>query len=185
LSVNRVLRFLGGLFIATVLLVLILPFAGIPQSKFLPPPMAYAKATGSAYGVITNKEVSPTANPFKTGDHVYLLDYKFKAPPPAPRGLPATGPKQVYNAQIKVEASVWGDMDNKLKTGMQIGQLVHVKYETTYPDINGIDKPVLGLGCGPGSNILSGWLLFLLLDLALAYGIMALVLERIGRTEDI
>ena len=68
---------------------------------------------------------------------------------------------------------------------MQPGQLVHVKYETTYPDISGIDKPDLGLGCGPGSNILSGWLLFVLLDLILAYGIMALVLERFGRQEDI
>ena len=83
MSVNRVLRYLAGLFIATLLLVLILPFVGIPQSKFLPPFMAYAKATGSAWGVITKKEISPTANPFKTGDHVYLLDYKFKAPVPA------------------------------------------------------------------------------------------------------
>ncbi len=185
MSVNRVLRYLGGLFLATVLLFLSLPFLGAAQSKFLPPPMVYAKATGSAWGVITKKEVSPTANPFKTGDHIYLLDYKFKAPLPAPRGQSQPGPKQVYNTQIKVDNATWGDMDSPRKSGMQPGQMVHVKYETTYPDINGIDKPDLGLSCGPGSNILSGWLLFVLLDLILAYGIMALVLERFGRNEDI
>ena len=185
MSVNRVLRYLGGLFIATVLLVLILPFVGIPQSKFLPPFVAYAKATGSAYGVITKKEVAPTVNPFKTGDHIYLLDYKFKAPAAAPRGLPPSGPKQLYSAQIKVDAATWGDTDSPQKSGIQPGQMIHVKYETTYPDINGIDKPDLGLGCGPGSNILSGWLLFVLLDLVLAYGFMALILERFGRQEDI
>ncbi len=185
MSVNRVLRYLGGLFIATVLLFLILPFVGVAQSKFLPPPLVYAKAAGSAWGVITKKEVSPTANPFKTGDHVYLLDYKFKATPMAARAPIPSGPKQVYNTQIKVDAATWGDMDNPQKSGMQPGQLVHVKYETTYPEISGIDRPELGIGCGPGSNILSGWLLFVLLDLALAYGIMALVLERFGRNEDI
>ena len=111
-------------------------------------------------GVITKKEVSPTANPFKTGDHVYLLDYKFKAPAALLRGQTQPGQKQLYNAQIKVDAATWGDMENPLKSGIQVGQLVHVKYETTYPDINGIDKPDLGLGCGPGSNLLSGWLLF-------------------------
>ena len=185
MSVNRVLRYLGGLFIATLLLFLILPFVGVAQSKFLPPPMIYAKATGSAYGRITKKEISPTANPFKTGDHIYLLDYQFKAPAPAPRGQTPSGPKQMYNTQIKVDSATWGDIDSPQKSGMQPGQLVHVKYETTYPEISGIDKPDLGLGCGPGSNILSGWLLFVLLDLILAYAIMALVLERFGRNEDI
>ena len=76
-------------------------------------------------------------------------------------------------------------MDSPIKSGMQAGKIVHVKNETTYPDIKGIDKPALGLSCGPGSNILSGWLLFVLLDLALGYGFMALILERFGRQEDI
>ena len=185
MSVNRVLRYLAGLFLATVLLFLILPLAGIPQSKFLPPPIVYAKATGSAYGVITKKETTPTTNPFKVGDHVYLLDYKFKAATLAARSPVPLGPKQVYNTQIRVDSDVWGDPDNPQKGGMQPGQMVHVKYETTYPDISGIDKPDLGRGCGPGSNILSGWLLFVLLDFALAYFIMAVILERFGRQEDI
>ena len=184
MSVNRVLRFLGGLIIATILLVLILPFAGIPQSKFLPPAMAYSKATGSAWGKITHKEVGPTANPFKVGDHIYLVEYKFQAPAPPLRGQTAPGPKQVYNAQIRVDDATWGDMDKPTTTGVQPGQIVHVKYETTYPEVNGIDKPDLGRGCGPGSNILSGWLWFVLLDLVVAYGFMTL-LERFGRQENI
>ena len=184
MSVNRVLRFLGGLIIASILLFLILPFAGIPQSKFLPPPMVYNKATGKAWGVITKKEVGPVTNPFKVGDHVYLLDYKFKAPAPPPRGQLKFGPKEVHTAQIRVDASVWGDTEGAQKSGMQPGQTIVVKYETTYPDINGIDNPDLGRGCGPASNILSGWLLFVLLDLGIAYGFMTL-LERFGRQENI
>ena len=185
MSVNRVLRFLGGLVVASALLFFVLPLLGIAQSKFLPPALVYAKATGSAYGVITRKEVTPTANPFKTGDHVYLLDYKFQAPAPPGRGQTRPGAKETINTQIRVESDVFGDVDNPQKSGMQPGQIVHVKYETTYPDINGIDKPDLGRGCGPGSNFLSGWLLFVLLDLVLAYAIMAVVLERFGRQENI
>ncbi len=194
MSLNRVLRYLGGLVIATVLLAIILPLAGIPSSKFLPPGVAYGKATGVAVGVITQKEVEPTGNPFKVGDHVYLLDYKFKAPDPPPRGQTQPGPKEVHQAQIRVDETVWGDMDQPKKSGVQPGQLVRVRYEQTYPDINGIIKSIgyspvdmtdLGRGCGPGSNILSGWLLFLLGDLVLAYLLMMVVLERFGKQENI
>lgn len=184
MSVNRVLRYLGGLIIATILLVLILPYAGIPQSKFLPPALVYSKAVGSAWGAVVSKEVGPTANPFRVGDHIYLVEYKFKAPLPPERGQTQPGPKQVYMAQIRVDDATWGDTDHPKTTGMQPGQIVHVKYETTYPDINGIDKPDLGRGCGPASNILSGWLLFVLLDLVIAYGFMTLF-ERFARQEDI
>ena len=185
MSLNRVMRYLGGLVLATILLAVILPLAGIPSSKFLPPNVSYGKATGSAYGVITQKEVQPTGNPFKVGDHVYLLDYKFKAPDPPLRGQTQPGPKEVHQAQIRVDDTVWGDMDQPKKSGIQPGQLVHVKFETTYPDINGIDRPDLGRGCGPGSNILSGWLLFLVLDLVLGYILMMVVLERFGKQENI
>ena len=185
MSLNRVFRYLGGLALATVLLFVILPVVGLPPSKFLPPSFAYAKATGSAWGIVTQKEVQPTSNPFKVGDHVFLLDYKFKAPDPAARGQTQPGASQIHTAQIRVDESVWGDFDHPHKSGVQPGQLVHVKYETTYPDINGIDKPDLGRGCGPGSNILSGWLLFLLLDLALGYLLMIIVMERFGTKENI
>ncbi len=185
MSLNRVFRYLGGLVIATILLVVILPLAGIPSSKFLPPNAAYAKATGSAWGRVTKKEVQPTGNPFKVGDHVFLLDYEFKAPDAPARGQVKPGPTLLRTAQIRVENSIWGDFDHPKKSGVQPGQLVHVKYETTYPDINGIDRPDLGRGCGPGSNILSGWILFLLLDLVLGYLFMILVMERFGSKENI
>ena len=185
MSLNRVFRYLGGLILATILLAVALPLVGIPSSKFLPPNLAYAKATGEAYGVILKKEVQPTGNPFKVGDHVFLLDYKFKAPDPPLRGQTQPGPKEVHQAQIRVDDTVWGDTDNPGKSGIQPGQTVLVKYEKTYPDINGIDRPALGRGCGPGSNLLSGWLLFLLLDLVLAYILMMVVLERFGAKENI
>ena len=159
MSLNRVLRYLGGLVIATVLLAMILPLAGLPSSKFLPPNVAYNNAAGIAVGVILKKEVQPTGNPFKVGDHVFLVNYKFKAPDPPPRGQVKPGPVQVHQAQIRVDESVWGDMDKPQSSGIQPGQLVKIKYEKTYPDINGIVKPDLGRGCGPGSNILSGWIL--------------------------
>ena len=185
MSLARVLRYLAGLFLASVLLFIALPFVGIPPSKFLPPPLAYAKAEGLARGVITKKEVQPTANPFKVGDHVFLLDYQFLAPDPLVRGQLKPGPKQPHAGQIRVDGDVWGDPDNPGKGGMQPGQPVLVRYDKTYPDINGIDKPDLGRGCGPGSNILSGWIVFLVLDLALGYLLMMLVLERFGAKENI
>ena len=185
MSLNRVLRYLGGLAIASILLVVILPLAGIPPSKFLPPSVAYGKATGSAYGKVVKKEVQPTGNPFKVGDHVFLVNYKFSAPDPPVRGEIKPGPKQPRTNQVRVDEGVWGDMDHPEKSGIQPGQTVHVKYETTYPDISGIDKPDLGRGCGPGANILSGWILFLVGDLALGYLVMMLVLERFGKTENI
>ena len=185
MSLARVLRFLAGFFIASVLLFFVLPIVGIPASKFLPPPLAYTKATGNAIGVITKKEVQPTGNPFKVGDHVYLLDYKFKAPDPLVRGETKPGPKQVHTNQVRVDEATWGDADHPDKSGIQPGQLVRVRFETTYPDINGVSQPDLGRGCGPGSNILSGWILFLVLDLALGYVLMMLVLERFGAKENI
>ena len=185
MSLNRVLRYLGGFIIASVLLVVLLPVAGIPPSKFLPPSVAYGKATGSAYGKITKKEVQPTGNPFKVGDHVFLVNYQFKASDPLVRGELKPGPKQLRTNQVRVDEGVWGDMDHPNTSGIQPGQTVIVKYETTYPDISGIAKPDLGRGCGPGANILSGWIIFLVGDFALGYLVMMLVLERFGAKENI
>ena len=184
MSVNRVLRFLASLIVASILLAIILTLSGVASSKFLPPAQVYSKATGSAIGVITQKEISPSGNPFTVGAHVFILDYKFKAPTPPVRGQTKPGPKQIYYAQVRVDESVYGDPDSPVKVGVDAGTLVHVKYEPTDPDISGIDKPDWGRGCGPGSNILSGWLLFVLLDLVLAYVLMQL-LERFAPQEDI
>ncbi len=185
MSLNRVFRYLGGLIIASVLLGFVLPLVGISQAKFLPPNLAYAKAAGLTRGTITKKEVQATANPFKVGDHVYLLDYTFYAPPALVRGEVKPGPKQEYQGQIRVDQALWGDADQPQKSGVQPGQIVRVRYEKTYPDINGIDYPEIGRGCGPGSNIFSGWLVFFVLDLALGYLMMMIVLERFGAKENI
>jgi len=177
-SVNRFLRYLGGLVIATILLVIALPLAGIVSAKFLPPAFPYASADGKAQGRVTAKEVSATANPFKVGDHVYLFKYEFYAPTPPARGEVKPGAKQIYNGQLRV-------MDettyNQIKAGQVIPRVLYVKVD---PDINGVPE-LGGRSVGAGSNILSGWLLFLLLDLALGYGFMLLIMERFGRQEDI
>lgn len=185
MSLNRVFRYLGGLILATILLAVVLPLVGIPQAKFLPPSLAYAKAAGVARGTITKKEVQATANPFKVGDHVYLLDYTFYAPPPLVRGEVKPGPTQAYQGQIRVDQALWGDADQPRKSGIQPGAIVRVRYEKTYPEISGIDYPEVGRGCGPGANILSGWIVFLVFDLALGYLLMMVVLERFGTKEDI
>lgn len=178
MSVNRVLRYLGGLVIATILLVIILPLAGIISAKFLPPSIPYASADGKAVGRVTAKEVSATANPFKVGDHVYLFKYEFYALTPPPRGVTTPGPKQIYLGQARVpDEGTYG----QIKVGQVIPRVLYVK---SYPDINGIPE-LGGRGIGAASNILSGWILFLLLDLALGYGFMVLIMERFGRQEDL
>ncbi len=182
MSVKRAMRYLVGLIIASVVLGVGLPLIGIPSSKFLPPPVIYSHALGKTYGRVTGKDVSPTANPFNVGDHTWIVSYQFPAHTPPPRGQTTPGPIQVYRGQARV--------DEQTYEAVKAGDLIpHIKYETTYPDINGIDDPSAiafnnGRSVGPGSNILSGWLLFVLLDLLLAYLFMSLF-ERFGTKEDI
>jgi hypothetical protein len=176
-----VLRYLAGLLLATILLLLVLPLVGITQAKMLPPPLVYAKAEGKTQGRITGKEVSPTANPFHVGDHVYLVSYKFAAPAPPARGQTKPGAVQGYAGTVRV-------LDEGAYNAAQPGgYLPAIRYEKTYPEVNGVLAPefLAGRSVGVGSNILSGWLLFLLLDLAVAYAIMVTVLERFGRQENI
>ena len=179
MSLNRVFRYLGGLIIATLILGFGLPLAGIAPSKFLPPPMVYNTAQGKAHGVIISKDVSPTANPFKVGDHIYLVKYAFRAPPPLGRGETKPGKTERYYGEVRVPD------ETTYNALMPDDPISAIKYETTNPDINGIDAPNGGRSIGAGSNILSGWLIFLALDLALAFGIMMVVLERFGAKENI
>lgn len=152
---------------------------GIPASKFLPPPMVYNTAQGKAHGVVISKEVAPTGNPFKVGDHIYLVKYAFRAPPPFGRAAPKGAQTQRYYGEVRVA-------DETTYNALQPDDVIPaIKYEVTNPDINGIDDPNGGRSVGAGSNILSGWLIFLALDLALAFGIMMLVLERFGTKENL
>ena len=177
MSVKRVLRFLAGLLTASLILWFLLPLFGILPSKFLPPPIVYNNATGKAHGVVISKEVSPTGNPFKVGDHVYLVTYAFRALPPMERGQTKPGPSQRYYGIARTEEGTYNDVHPD-------DPVAKIRYETTYPDINGIDDGTGGHSVGAGSNILSGWIFFLLLDLALAYGFM-LALEQFTTKENI
>lgn len=64
--------------------------------------------------------------------------------------------------------------------------LVHVKYEKSYPEISGIEDNWANgsRSIGAGSNILSGWILWLLATLFLGW-LSMMVLERFGRQENI
>ncbi len=177
MSVKRVLRFLAGFLVASLLLWFILPLCGLVPAKFLPPGIAYNNAQGKAHGVVIKKEVSPTGNPFKVGDHIYLVTYAFRAPPPLDRGQTKPGPTVRYYGLART--------DEQTYNGVQPDDPVaKIKYETTYPDINGIDDGSGARSVGAGSNILSGWLIFLGLDLAMAYGLM-LILEQFTTKENI
>lgn len=183
MSINRVFRYLAGLIIASILLGIGLPLAGIAPSKFLPPNLVYGGAQGKSYGRVTGKEVAPSANPFNVGDHVWLVSYQFPAHTPPARGDAKPGPVQVYHGSARVDEQTY----NAVQTGSLVPK---IKYEITNPDINGIDVPSVqtfsnGRSVGAGSNILSGWLLFVLLDFVLAYLVMMLVLERFGTKENI
>ncbi len=177
MSVNRVLRFLAGFLVASLLLFFILPLFGIVQAKFLPPGIAYNNAVGKAHGVVISKQVTPTGNPFKAGDHVYLVTYAFRAPPPLERGQVKPGPSLRYYGVARTEEQTY----EAVKADDPIAK---IKYETTYPDINGIDDGTTGRSVGAGSNILSGWIWFLLLDLVLAYAFMV-ALEHFTVKENI
>ncbi len=131
MSLARVMRYVAGLLIASVLLFFALPLVGIAPSKFLPPNLAYAKADGLAPGRVTKKEVQPTGNPFKVGDHIYLVDYQFLAADPLTRGEAKPGPKQLHTGQIRVDAEVWGDADHPDKSGIQPGQITRIRYDKT------------------------------------------------------
>lgn len=177
MSVKRSLRFLAGFVVASLLLWFLLPLFGIASSKFLPPPLVYNNAEGKTHGVVISKEVSPTGNPFEAGEHVYLVTYAFRAPPPLKRGEIKAGPTVRYYGVARVEEQTY----DAVKADDPVAK---IKYETTYPDINGIDDGGIGRSVGAGSNILSGWLLFLLLDLVMAYALMV-ILEQFTEKENI
>lgn len=177
MSVKRVLRFLAGLIVASLLLWFILPLCGIASSKFLPPGVVYNNATGVAHGVVISKNQSPTGNPFNVGDHVYQVIYAFRAPPPLLKGQTKPGPTVRYYGTARTDGPTFDAVKED-------DVIPRIKYEKTYPDINGIDAPNGGRSIGPGSNILSGWLLFVLLDVVLAYGFMV-ILEQFTDKENI
>jgi hypothetical protein len=196
MSVRRVLLFLMGLLVAGALMMFVLPFLGIPSSHFLPPSRVYAGAQGEAKGAIVSKYYDETGNPFHVGDHLYFLNYKFRAHTPPVRGTAEPGPVQVYSGTLRVDKDTYDtlpvqDADkNTAFVAKQIIQLdpypVRVKYEKSYPEINGIEDTWANgdRSIGAGSNVLSGWIIWLVVAVFLGW-LMMMIFERFGQQENI
>ena len=196
MSARRVLLFLLGTLITGAVLMLLLPFLGISSSHFLPPSRVYAGAQGEAKGAIVSKYYDETGNPFHVGDHLYFLNYQFHAHTPPARGTAVPGPVQEYGGTIRVEKDTYDTLPvlpadkDTVFAAKQVIQLkhypVHIRYEKTYPEINGIsdDWAHGSRNIGPGSALWSGWIIWLLAALLLGWLTM-MILERFGRQENI
>lgn len=195
MSATRVIRYVLGVICGALTLAFVLPFVGIPSSHFLPPSHVWQKAQGVARGFLTSKYYDVTQNPFHVGDRQYFVNYEFYAPAPLPGGLPGTGKPVPYYGTVRLHdegvykhvAIVHGtDLDDvKAKVKVPTYPIpIRVRYEKTYPDINGIDAPWGGRSIGAGSNTLSGWLLWVLAAFVVGYFYM-LLFERFGAKENI
>ena len=197
MSFQAVLRFFLGTILAGILLAIILPFVGVPSSHYLPPAWVYNKAQGVTKGHITGKYYDNTNNPFKVGDLQYFLNYTFKAA--APAGAAAAGPKQDYTGTIRVDQGTYDQTGPPVPQGSQApaakqvipepAYLVHIKYEPTDPDINGVtDSWALtyenGRSIGAGSNTVGGWMVWIVVAVFLGY-FMAMLLGRFMAREEI
>lgn len=152
----------------------VLPYAGVNRAHYLPPSWVYKDADGQASGQITNTYSSPTGDPFHIGDHDYFWDYGFYAKEMDP----------VKNKAVLVPITGEVRVDKESYDAEEVGHTVVVRYEKTYPWINGLDTPPIGLGCGPGSNILSGWLIWLGVAAIVAFVFLA-ILEHFLPKQDI
>lgn len=170
MNVRSLLRLLVGMVIAALLLAVAMPAVGIPRSHLLPPALVYQGALGKTRGVVTAHRHRETSNFFHVGDQVYFLDYRFPAKTPAGLGVARPGAWKAYQGSVRVDSGV--------QSAVKVGQEVPVRYEITYPDINGIDASWGGRSEGEGSKLVSGWMFWAAGVLLLGYGISPL-LERI------
>ncbi len=196
MSVARLFRYLAGVVIAVILLALVLPLVGVPRSHYLPPGWVYAKAEGVTRGYITGKEYDVTNNPFDVGGKMWFINYQFRAKSPGPHGEPGLGSPQVYYGRVRVDHDAYhqvavGEDTNAADSAVAQtvipaapDQTVRVRYETSYPEINGIDATWGSRNIGAGSNNLSGWILWSVAALVLGYFVMLLI-ERFSNTENI
>jgi hypothetical protein len=190
------MRFFIGWVIALILLAMILPHVGVPQERFMPPSRVYSLAQGKANGNIVNKYTKETTDPFHPGDRVNYVDYEFKVVPPAP---PVIGFGAESDAKTKankksdnptkakdyisLESTVV--VGNKLYDNAEKGKSVPVRYEKTFPEINGIDDEEGGQACvGPNLWYSWHWLRWVGLSLVLGYVIMLLI-DRFAVKQDI
>lgn len=203
MSIARVIRFLVGVLLAAILLAIVLPFVGVPSSRFLPPAHVWSVAKGYTRGEVTDKFYTETANPFNVGTHVFHVDYAFNAKAPQSLGQAPTAKMTLYYGQVIVTQDEFNAVQvpkdstsDKAKGGEKVavapGQSVRVKYEPSAPEVNGTQALLVsgnwlawgGRSTTGAANILSGWLVWVLAALAGGYGIM-LVLERFSGRENI
>jgi hypothetical protein len=179
----RLLRYLVGLIIAVILLILILPHVGVPTTRFVPPPWLYQQAGSLTPGQVTNKRDEQTNDPFQIGKRLYFLDYTFDAPP---IDQPDSKKTVSYNGEVRC--------DEDMYQHFEVRNQIEVKYLKSYPWINGVEEKRYlgpgdvvsgpGLGCGEGSNILSGWLIWVGVALVAGYLVMV-VIDQFARKQDI
>jgi hypothetical protein len=192
MSLKKAMRFAIGLIVSIVLLAIALPYFGVSKAKFLPPTLVYQKAQGGITGQIVNKYSVQTNDPFKIGERMYFVQYIFTAPKvdQQPVQIPLINGKQVVNKKKKKP----GDMDylGEIRVNQntyeyfKIGDGIQVRFEKTYPWVNGVDPAQggQGVGVGEGSNVLSGWLIWAGLAVVMG-GILATVIGHYSEKEDI
>jgi len=175
MTTKSLLRLLIGCAIAACLIIGILPSVGLPRAQILPPPMIYGQATGKTYGYVTKKKVEDSPNPFESGVKVFRVDYRFRATVPPNLGAKKVGKQEVYTGRAYVERGLYD--------GLQVGAQVPVKFEKTYPVINGINVKGGERSTEQGSGLLSGWILYAIAIVVLGYCIAPL-LERVMLREN-
>jgi hypothetical protein len=171
MSSKSLIRYAIAVAIAALLVIGLLPVVGIPTSQILPPPAVYGGAKEKTKGVVTGKKEQATPNPFRVGDMVYWVDYKFTATAPPLLFDKNAGKKREYQGKVAVKKAFWDLV-------VPNGSTVPVRYEKSYPVINGIDSPMGGRSVAQGSGWVSGWILYMLLIGLLGY-VIAPLLERI------
>jgi hypothetical protein len=169
MSGKRILRLFIGLIIALVLVPLVLPLTGVPRSHFLPPQWVYQQAKGQAQGVVLGWRYTESNDPFEVGTKYFFIKYVFLAMPPTPGATKM----QHYYGEVQVTKQMYHDVT--------MGEQAPVKYELTYPEINGINYDGAGMAYNAANNT---WYEWLALVVALAV-IFMLVMERVGAKEDI
>jgi hypothetical protein len=200
MSVQRIIRYIIGVVIAVILLFFMLPVIRIPQSHFLPPSLVWSKADSYTHGYLVSKYYDLTNNAFNVGAKEYHINYQFSAKAPMTLGVANPGQSQVYTGTVNVDEQTFDDESLKVTgvnpptDGYGNGELqpvprdwfVKIKYDPTYPYINGVVKPdaLAGRSIGEGSNNLSGWIIYVVLALALGYLFM-MIIEHFTSKEDI
>ena len=169
-----ILRFLIGCAIAALLVIGVLPAIGIPRAQILPPFAIYPQAKGKTLGYAAKVYKAAGANPFRVDEMVYYVDTRFKAKVPPMLGAKNVGKKEVYTGKVAVDKPYW----DTIKEGSQIP----IRYEVTYPDIHSIDTPLANRSIGPGSKIMSGWILYMIGIVVLGYCFAPLI-ERVALRE--